>query len=122
VDLFAGPGARTRLLPTDAILPELRRRFGDELYGIEEIPAGAYPGLNEPVRVVSVANLLVVDAGMGEALAYEITRALFVHRDALVAIHPEARRLRPESAVRGSPVEFHPGAVRFYREAGVWSR
>jgi TRAP-type uncharacterized transport system substrate-binding protein len=72
------------------------------------------------VSVVGVANVLVVNASMPEALGYDITRLLIEKRSDLVAIHPEARHLAPESASAPSPAPFHPGAIRLYREKGVW--
>jgi hypothetical protein len=57
---------------------------------------------------------------MPELLAYEITRILFQRRSELIAIHPEASNLALQSAIEGSPAPFHPGAVRYYKEQGVW--
>lgn len=122
LDLATSPGRQMRLLSSDEVLPELRRRYGEGLYFATRIPRSAYPGMTDDVDVVGVSSVLVVDEAMSETLAYEITRALFQHQPELVAIHPEARNLRPESAVQGSPVPFHPGAVRFYREQGAWKR
>jgi TRAP transporter TAXI family solute receptor len=71
------------------------------------------------VPVVGVANVLVVNRAMPDDLAYNITRVLFEKQSDLAAIHPEARNLSLDTATRGSPAEFHPGALRFYRERGV---
>jgi TRAP transporter TAXI family solute receptor len=120
LDLASGPGGRLRLVPTAGLLPALERVAGPAIYFRGVIPAGAYPGVERAVPVVAVATVLVVDEAMSDALAYDITRVLFAHRDELVAIHPEARNLTLASAVAGSPVPFHPGAVRYYRERGVW--
>jgi uncharacterized protein len=113
------PGA-LRLLPSGGALPELRRRYRTSVYRGAVIPKGAYAGLSDDVPVVGVDNLLVADPAMSEALAYEIVRVLLARRAELVAVHPEARHIRLDSAAAGSPVPFHPGAVRYYREAGVW--
>jgi TRAP transporter TAXI family solute receptor len=120
LDLANTPGRTMQLLPNAHLLPALQRAYGQSTYSSVRIPQSAYPGLESDVPTVGVGNLLVVDEAMSEALAYEITRALFEHQAELAAIHPAARELSLSSAVTGSPVPFHPGAVRFYRERGVW--
>ena len=120
LDLASTPGRTLKLLPNDDILPALQRQYGASLYYEVTVPKGAYSGLDADVPVVGVSNLLVVDERMSEALAYDITKALFDHQPDLVAIHREARHLTPASAIVGSPVPFHRGAIRFYRERGVW--
>ena len=57
---------------------------------------------------------------MPEQLAYDITRLLFEKQADLVAIHPQARDLSLATAVEGSPVPFHPGAIRYYTEKNAW--
>lgn len=118
LDLGRTPGRRMRLLANAEALASLQARYGPH-YLAGEIPAGAYPGIDAPVPVITVANLLVVDARLPDSLAYDVTRALFEGRDEIAAVHAEGRRLTVASAAVGSPVAFHPGAVRFYREQGV---
>ena len=72
------------------------------------------------VEAVGVANVLVVHEEMADDLAYRITKALFDYQNELAAIHPEAEKLSVESAVAGSTVPFHAGAVRYYEEQGAW--
>jgi TRAP transporter TAXI family solute receptor len=114
-DLSHTSGISIRLIPSGELVATLRQQHG-ELYFPLEIPRGAYPGLPAGVPVVGVANVLVVNRAMDEGLAYDITRVLFENQGDLAAIHPEARNLSIQTATKGSPAEFHPGALRFYRE------
>ena len=118
-DLSHTPGVTIRIIPTLDLLPILRREHGG-LYFALEIPKSAYRGLEDAVPVVGVANALAVHQAMDEQLAYDITRVLFEKQAELAAIHPEARNLSLETAAAGSAAQYHPGAVRLYREKGVW--
>jgi TRAP transporter TAXI family solute receptor len=119
LDLANTPGVTPRLLPLDSVLPALAAKYGPDLYVKAVIPGTAYQ-LKEDVPVIAVANLLVVAESMPEALAYDITRVLFERQQVLASIHPQARDLKLESAVDGSPIPFHAGAIRYYRERGAW--
>jgi TRAP transporter TAXI family solute receptor len=119
LDLINTPGVRARVLSTVAVLPQLQKTFGESLYFAAPIPKDTYDQ-DADVPVVGVANLLVVSDMMSEPLAYDITRLLFEQQATLASIHPEARQLSLSAAVASSPVPYHPGAVRYYRERGVW--
>ena len=58
---------------------------------------------------------------MDPDLAYQLTRVLFERHNELAAVHPMAAVLTLESATDGSPIPFHDGALRYYREQGAWS-
>jgi TRAP transporter TAXI family solute receptor len=119
LDLVNTPGMRARFLSTAPMLPQLQATHGPTLYYRAVIPKATY-GTDEDVPVVAVANLLVASESMPEPLAYDITRVLFEQQAELAAIHPQARELSLDSAPNGSPIPFHPGAIRFYREQHVW--
>jgi TRAP transporter TAXI family solute receptor len=114
-DLSHSQGISIRLLPTAALVDALRREYGAFYFPLT-IPAGTYADVRTPVDVVGVANVLVVNKSMPEQLAYDITRVLFEKQSELAQIHPEARNLSLQTATKGSPVEFHPGALRYFRE------
>jgi hypothetical protein len=116
---LAGNGAAT-LAPIAG--PEIgpllqRHRF----FTADLIPAEAYPGVGRPVPTLGVAALWVVNASLDEALAYEITGALWhpSAREALDRGHPKGAAIRLETALQGVGIPLHPGAARFYREQGV---
>jgi uncharacterized protein len=119
VELVNTPGITARFISTDEILPRLQQTYGESIYYRALIPKATY-GNDADVPVVAVANLLVVSETMPEDLAHDITRLLFDKQEDLAAIHPQARDLSLSTALIGSPVPFHPGAIRYYRERGVW--
>jgi TRAP transporter TAXI family solute receptor len=121
LDLTHTPGITARLVASDDAVSRMREKYGQSLYYPISIPKAVY-GTDQDVPVVGIANLLVVSEKMPEALAYDVTRLLFEKQSELVAIHPQARDLSLASAIEGSPVPFHPGAVRYYTEKNVWKR
>jgi len=119
LDLASTPGLKIKLLDQSEAVAKMNEKYGP-LYTRSTIPAGTYTGQDQAVTVAGVANLLTVNESMTEDLAYAILRILFEHQPELVAVHPEARNLTLETAAEGSSIPFHPGAIRFYREVGVW--
>ena len=120
LDLINTPGMRVRFVPTSDLLPRLEQMFGPKLYYREVIPKATYSTPSD-IEVVGVAVLLVASETMPEALAHDITQVLFDHQAELIAIHPQARVLSLATALKGSPIPFHPGAIRFYRERQAWT-
>lgn len=86
-----------------------------------KIAAGTYRNETDIV-VAGVANLLVAPASADPALVRVILETMFDSQPELETIHAEAKNLKLESAVEGSPLDFHPGAIDFYRSRGVWKR
>jgi TRAP transporter TAXI family solute receptor len=119
LDLVIAPGLTAKFISTDDILPRLQQTYGPSLYYRAIIPKAIYK-TDADIPVVAVANLLVVSEAMPEPLAHDITRLLFDKQQELITIHPQARELSLETALAGSPIPFHAGAIRYYRERGVW--
>jgi TRAP transporter TAXI family solute receptor len=119
LDLVNTQGITARILPLGDVLPELHRRYGDTLYYQIVIPAATYK-MPADVPVIAVANLLVVSETMPEPLAHDITKVLFEQQPTLATIHPQAKELSVDHALTGASVPFHPGAIRYYKERGVW--
>ena len=84
------------------------------------IPEGAYGEL-PATETLTVAALWLVSAEVDADLVYQITRALW-HENSRAALdkgHAAGKLIRLETALEGVPVPLHPGAERFYREAGL---
>lgn len=84
------------------------------------IPAGTYPGQDEDVPTFGVKCLIVVNANMDEQTAYDFTKALATHVDNLVAAHASMSSMQdPDFICNDLPIELHPGAAKYYQEAGM---
>jgi uncharacterized protein len=118
LDLGATPGMKILLVPHGDAVAKMAAKYGP-LYFVGTIPKGTYGGIDVDVPVAAVTNLLVVHERMDEAMAYQITKLLHEHTADLVAVHQAAKEITLKSAVLGSPMPFHPGALRYYKERGI---
>ncbi len=71
-------------------------------------------------KQATVMNLLVAHQNMDEKTAYDIVKAVFEHRDDLIRVHKEAENIKLENQkAAATPIPFHPGALKYYREKGI---
>lgn len=85
------------------------------------IPAGTYRGLDEDFQGLDVGSMhLITAADQDEELVYQLTKAIYETREAIAGLHPAGRAINPRNVVRDTGTEFHPGAVRYFREIGIW--
>lgn len=118
-DVGATPGIKIKLIGHDDALPKMREKYGP-LYVKGVIPAKAYPGQDVDVPITVVWNLVICHEKMKGDVAYDIVKTLFDHKPELVAVHKEAGWLSLEpQAAGGSPIPFHPGAIRYFKEKGI---
>ncbi|MEM9635738.1 MAG: TAXI family TRAP transporter solute-binding subunit, partial [Pseudomonadota bacterium] len=88
------------------------------------IPAGVYDGVDYEVRTPAVSALLIVSSELSDDLVYGITKALWNDntRKLLDNGHAKGKQITAETALDGVTnlgVPLHPGAERFYKEAGL---
>ena len=88
------------------------------------IPAGTYPGVQYDVDTVAVNGIFVTNASQDEELVYQVTKALWndTARKLLDNGHAKGKVITLETALKGIDgldVPLHPGAERFYKEAGL---
>jgi len=118
-DLGATPGVKMKLISHADAVPKMREKYGP-LYVKGIIPAKTYPGQSVDVPISVVWNLLVCHENMKENVVYDILKTTFDHKPELVASHSDAKyiSLEPQGA-GGSPIPFHPGAIRYFAEKGL---
>lgn len=109
-----------RLIPIDDdVLARMRENSAS--YRRSVIPAGIYPGVDRETPSIGFRALWIVSADAADELVYDITKALWndATRRLLDAHNPLGKEIRLESALDDLPVPLHPGAKRFYHEAGI---
>ena len=83
------------------------------------IPAGTYAGVEEDVTTVSVRATLVASNDVSEDVVYNVLKAIFDNKEALVEKQEKFEALDLEEAVMGMSVPFHAGAKKYYEEQGI---
>ena len=85
------------------------------------IPAGTYRGQTAPFEGLDVGSMhLITAADAPVDLIYNATKLLYENQALVVEKHAAGRAINPGNVVRDTGTEFHPGAIRFYEEAGIW--
>lgn len=86
--------------------------------GLCVIRAGTYQGQDNDVAAVVTAGELLINADVPEIVAYTITKILCENVQELWNVHPANKTFVPENGPKNVAVPLHPGAERYYREAG----
>jgi len=84
----------------------------------DNLPADTYKGIPE-TRCVAVQAALVASKDISADVVYELLKTMFDNKDALVTGHAKFQFLDASYASSGASVPLHPGAEKFYKEAGV---
>jgi len=107
-----------KLIDQSDAIAKMNSKYGN-FYFPAKIPKGTYKN-DADVVTAGVANLLVVPSSFDPALVKAILTAMFDYQADLVLVHPEAKNLKLDTATQGSSIDFHPGAIDFYKAKGVW--
>lgn len=85
------------------------------------IPANTYKGQTEPFASMNVGAMHLITAeNADENTVYEFVKTVYTHRAEVVKRHGAGKAINPKNVVKDTGTPFHPGAVRFYREIGIW--
>ncbi len=118
LDLTNSPGQKLRFIGTTDVMQKMVDKWGPFYFKLT-MKKGVYPGIEADLDVIGVANLLVVGEKFDADLAYDILKMMVDKQADLGLVHAEAKNFGLPQATVGSPIPFHPGAIKFYAEKGI---
>ena len=84
-------------------------------------PNPRLPSIAGPVYLVGYQYALLTHKGVAENVVYRAVKTLHGNKKALAGAHGIFRRFKPgKMPGKLSGATFHAGAIRFYKEAGIW--
>jgi TRAP transporter TAXI family solute receptor len=116
---LASSGTGIELLPIEGAQAEALMKQSP-FFTPDVIPADTYKGAGA-VKTLAVGAQWVTSDKADANTVYEIVKALYGEpaQKMLAAGHAKGKWITKENAVKGAGIPFHPGAERFYREAGL---
>ncbi len=90
-------------------------------YAKAVIPGGTYPDNPEDTHTYGVVATLVASTDVPENTVYLLVKSVFDDLPELKDLHAAFRHLKAEEmATDGLSIPMHPGAVRYFRERGLF--
>ena len=89
--------------------------FGPLVY-----PPNTIKGVDYQVLTNDNGIQLICESSLSDEKVYKITKALIENLDCVTKIYAPAKELNPAwcATTLGNP--FHPGAIKYYKEKGLW--
>ena len=84
-----------------------------DVYGAG-LPAENLPSVKDRTWMVARADL-------SDDLVYEATKAVLDHPDEFAKFTPLCPEYKLDGANKNPVIPFHPGAIKYYKEKGIWT-
>jgi TRAP transporter TAXI family solute receptor len=99
----------------ESIRDEMVKNWGYVKY---DIPAGTYSGQDEPVKSLNLSTVVFTTAEMDDEIVYNMVKEMAENRDRLISAYGGFENWQPDVMPLGHPIPTHPGALRYFKEAG----
>ncbi|MCU7796261.1 MAG: TAXI family TRAP transporter solute-binding subunit [Candidatus Thiodiazotropha sp. (ex Semelilucina semeliformis)] len=88
-------------------------------YATATVPGGMYRGSDGDTQTFGVKATLVTSSKVDENVVYELVKVVFENLDNFRELHPAFKHLQAADMLKGNSAPFHPGALKYYKEAGL---
>jgi TRAP transporter TAXI family solute receptor len=82
----------------------------------------AGPGVKEPTWMLTYPQAIAASEKMSDQAAYNVAKVMYENAEKLGKLLPPFRSFKPKEMMVGpnGGVPYHPGAIKFYKEVGIW--
>ncbi|MFH2129186.1 MAG: TAXI family TRAP transporter solute-binding subunit [bacterium] len=108
----------------DAIINKLRAKV--PIFVKYVIPGGIYPGVDESVNTFGIPAYLIVKKDLSDEIVYKLTQGILEYNMEIAKIHRAGMEYNTKNAfnymgaLMKMGCQFHPGAIKYYKEKGLW--
>lgn len=111
-----------RFLPGSMDPKDIKRAQEVGPGGTYEIKKAGPPGLKVDTPLWTYPIMCVTSTHLSDEIAYELLRVWTEYYKETWPLHPAFKGWGPKlMVIRNIPVPYHKGAIKFYKERGVWS-
>ena len=113
-----------RALPIDPS-PEAMARLHEivpQIYALEVKPSPANYGIDTPTTIAAMDFVFLANKDLPDDLIYNVAKTLHGGKDELFkSFKPLGANFSPDLMAKNLPAgEYHPGAIKLYKEIGLW--
>jgi uncharacterized protein len=85
-------------------------------------PSPAAPGVVEPGHFLAYPQGVFTNAKVSDDVVYQMAKILHENKKGMQAVFPPFGGYNPDGLVRTgiAPAQYHPGAIKFFKEIGIW--
>jgi len=91
-------------------------------YGKYTFPPNSFKGVDYPVLTADNGIQLICRTDMDEGLVYKLTKATIENLGCVTKTYAPAKAITPAWAASELAIPFHPGAIKYFKEVGVWKK
>jgi uncharacterized protein len=90
-------------------------------YAATTVPVGLYPKAvnKKPVASIGMLTTVITSAKVSDDIVYALTKELFENLESFKKGHASFASLAKEGMLQGQTAPLHPGAIRYFKEAGL---
>ena len=106
--------------PSPAAMARLKK-FVPVAYPLLVKPGKRMAGILKPTYVMAYPYLVLTSSKVSDEMAYKVAKAMWGNRKGMMqAFRPMAGFSPKRMVAKLGPIQYHPGAIKFYKEKGLW--